>query len=568
MAERQADPDHNAPDHDTPDNNEHPSRPSRRKVLAGLGIGAAAVSVPTAAAAAGRRGSGRGPNGGGRGDDRPDLPPRPDRPSVEQRNAPAPVDDGPQRFIRMFEDHPPFENADDELRSQLVELGRPGGMLDANDPLEVGPIRLITEPELSPNNRDNPNHTAGTTFFGQFLDHDITHDAGSQLGRPTSLRRSSNLRTARLDLDSVYGGGPDESPDMYQPNDRFALRVESGGLFEDVPRNGDGTAIIGDPRNDENLIISGMQAGFLLFHNAVLARERSSTNNDELAFERAQQVVRWHYQWAVVHEFLPQIVGQELVEDILQNGRRHYRPEHPRIPVEFQTSAYRFGHSMIRPSYRANLAGDDGEAFFAPVFDLTTIGQDDPADLSGGHRAPRRFMGWQTFFDFGDGEVKPNKRIDTAMSSPLFALPMGVVSNNRGEPIGPTSLATRNLLRHITWGIPSGQNVAQSMGEPVLSAGDLADIDRVAPRLAGATPLWLYILREADVFEDGLRLGPVGGRIVAEVFLGLLQMDSSSYLSVDSRWRPTLPTRTGDASDFGMADLLTVAGVDPVSRGQ
>lgn len=571
MAERQADPDHNTLDRDTPDNNAQPSRTSRRKVLAGLGIGAAAVSVPSAAAAAGRRGGGRGPNGDGNrggGDGRPGRPTRPDRPTVEQPNPPTPVDDGPQRFIRMFEDHPPFDNADDELREQLVELGRPGGMLDANDPLEVGPARLITEPELSPNNRDNPNCTAGTTFFGQFLDHDITHDAGSQLGRPTSLRRSSNLRTARLDLDSVYGGGPDESPDMYQPNDRVALRVESGGLFEDVPRTGDGTAIIGDPRNDENLIISGMQAGFLLLHNAVLERERSSTNNDELAFERAQQTVRWHYQWTVVHEFLPQIVGQELVDDILENGRRHYRPERPRIPVEFQTSAYRFGHSMIRPSYRANLAGDDGEAFFAPVFDLATIGQADPTDLSGGHRAPRRFIGWQTFFDFGGGEVKPNKRIDTTMSSPLFALPMGVVSNNRGEPIGPTSLATRNLLRHITWGIPSGQDVAQSMGEPVLSAGDLADINSAAPRLVGATPLWLYILREADVFEDGLRLGPVGGRIVAEVFIGLLQMDSSSYLAADSDWQPTLPARSGDAREFGMADLLTVAGVDPVSRGQ
>lgn len=549
------------------------SRPTRRKVLAGLGIGAAAVSVPGAAAAAGRRRDGRRGDGQRGNDTRGDgrrsgLRNEGGADTSTQQLAASPDSDGPERFIRLFDDHPPFDNADDELREQLVELGRPGGLLDANDPLEVGPVRLITEPELSPNNRDNPTHTAGTTFFGQFLDHDITHDAGSQLGRPTSLRRSSNLRTARFDLDSVYGGGPNESPDMYQSNDRFSLLVESGGLFEDVPRNGDGTAIIGDGRNDENLIISGLQAGFLRFHNAVLERERSSTNDDELAFTNAQRTVRWHYQWLIVHEFLPQIVGQELVDDIVRNGRRHYLPSRPRIPVEFQTSAYRFGHSMIRPSYRANLAGDDGEPFFAPVFDLATVGQPDPADLSGGHRAPRRFIGWQTFFDFGDGEVKPNRRIGTTMSTPLFTLPMGVVSNNRGEPIGPTSLATRNLLRHITWGIPSGQDIARAMNEPVLSAGDLRDIDDIAPRLAGATPLWLYILREADVIADGLRLGPVGGRIVAEVFLGLLEMDASSYRQVEPDWRPSLPTRSGESETFAMADLLTVAGVDPDSRGQ
>lgn len=535
-------------------------RPSRRQILAGLGVGAATVSIPTAASAAGRRrdrdGDGRGRGNGGNGN------------RNDNATAAMPVEDGPQRFSRLFEDHPPFQEADDELRRQLAELGRPGGMLDANDPMEVGPIRLITEPELSPNNRDNPTNTAGTTFLGQFLDHDVTNDGGSQLGRPTSLRRSANLRTARLDLDSVYGGGPGESPDLYESDDFGRLRVESGGLFEDLPRDENGVAIIGDGRNDENLIISGLQVAFLLFHNAVLESERSAGVSNEVAFARAQQQVRWHYQWILVHEYLPHVVGQELVDDIVQNGRRHYRPNVARIPVEFQTSAYRFGHSLIRPSYRANLAGDNGEAFFAPVFDLAEMGRPDPNDLSGGHRAARRFIGWQTFFDFGDGEVKPNKRIDTKMSTPLFELPMGVISTGRGEPIGPTSLATRNLLRHITWGIPSGQTVATTMGEELLSSADLSDIDEIAPRLAGNTPLWLYILREADVRNDGLHLGPVGGRIVAEVFVGMLELDPTSYLSTDSSWQPTLPTRSGNASEFGMADLLTVAGVDPESRGQ
>jgi len=376
-----------------------------------------------------------------------------------------------------------------------------------------------------------------------------------------------NLRSARFDLDSVYGGGPTESPQLYQGDDRFKFRVESGGLFEDLPRDGSGAAIIADARNDENLIISGIQVAFLLFHNAVLDRVRTDGLDDQAAFDEAQRLVRWHYQWLILHQFLPQYVGQAMVNDIMANGRRYYTPRRAAIPVEFQTSAYRFGHSLIRPSYRANLAGDNGDPFFALVFDPSQFGQPDPEDLAGGHRAPRRFIGWQTFFDFDDGEVKPNKRIDTKISTPLFQLPMGAIATSRGEPIGPLSLPTRNLLRHITWGIPSGQDSASAMSAPTLAAADLADIDGIAPRLAGNTPLWLYILREADIMAEGLHLGPVGGRIVAEVFIGLLEMDPTSFLAAEPGWRPTLPTRIG-GSDFRMADLLTVAGVDPTSRGQ
>ncbi len=534
-----------------------PIRTSRRKLLGSLGagalgVGAVVTGAPAIADAAGRRG--RDNRDGRRG--------------TRNGAAQGAVDDGPQRFTRLFDDHPPFQEADDELRIMLAALGAPGGLLDAKDPLEVGPIRLITEPELSPNNRDNPTHTAGVTFVGQFLDHDITNDAGSQLGRPTSLRRSTNLRTARFDLDSVYGGGPEESPELYSESDPFMFRIESGGLFEDLPRGDDGVAIIGDPRNDENMIISGIHVSFLKFHNAVLERERAGGLSGNQAFAAAQRVVRWHYQWLIVHEILPQFVGQTMVDDVLSNGPRFYTDNQARIPVEFQTSAYRFGHSMIRPSYRANLAGDNGDPFFALVFDPTQSGSQDPEDLAGGRRAPRRFIGWQTFFDFDDGEVKPNKRIDTSLSSPLFQLPMGTISTVRGEEIGPTSLATRNLLRHITWGIPSGQQVAQTMGVDRLSAADLSDVGTVAPPLQAATPLWLYILREADVMNDGLHLGPVGGRIVAEVFLGILRLDPASYLNAGGDgWSPTLPSR-GDSGEFGMVDLLTIAGVDPQSRGQ
>jgi hypothetical protein len=475
---------------------------------------------------------------------------------------------GPSQFTRIFNGVDGFDDVDDELTAMLAELGAPGGILDAKDPLDEGPIRLITEPELSANNANNPTHTAGTTFVGQFLDHDITRDAGSTLGQRTSLRRSTNMRSAQFDLDSVYGGDPSDSPQLYRSDDNILFRVESGGLFEDLPRSSSGQAIIADARNDENLMIAGIQVAFLKFHNAVVERVRTTTDLDgDAAFAEARRIVTWHYQWLILHQFLPQFIGQPLVNDIMANGRQHYTTSKLTIPVEFQTAAYRFGHSMIRPSYRANLAGDNGDPFFGMVFDPAEFGKSDPGDMAGGSRAPRRFIGWQTFFDFGDGEVKPNKKIDTHISTPLFHLPMGTIDTSRGEPIGPTSLATRNLLRHITWGIPSGQRVAERMGVTRLMAQDLADINEIVPRLAGETPLWIYILREADLVEDGLHLGPVGGRIVGEVFIGLLQMDPNSILNAGAGWRPTLPSHAG-SGEFLMADMLTVAGVDPDARGQ
>ncbi|MEV4171913.1 heme peroxidase family protein [Nonomuraea sp. NPDC049709] len=472
----------------------------------------------------------------------------------------------PDRFGRVFNLAPFADFNAPSLRSALMEMGRPGGLVDARDPLQEGPVRLITNPELSPNNIDNAAHTAGVTFFGQFVDHDMTFDESSPLGVPTAPEQSPNTRTPAFDLDSVYGRGPAADPQFYDPADTAKFRLESGGRFEDVPRRSNRTAIIADPRNDENLIISGMHAAFLRFHNRVVDHLRASGQQGNV-FESARQQVRWHYQWLVLREFLPLIIGQNAVNDILTNGRRFYRPAAGRqfMPVEFQGAAYRFGHSMVRPSYRANLAGNpDGTPFFGFIFDPAGQGQSDPVDLRGGARAPRRFIGWQTFFDFGDGEVRPNKRIDTKLSTPLFNLPLSAIPS--ADP--PTSLAQRNLLRHITWSMPSGQNVARAVGVPALEAQHFPELQAIGHGLPSSTPLWYYVLKEAEVLAGGARMAGVGARIVGEVFIGLLQLDPSSFLAANPSWRPTLPRRSGGTGDFRMVDLLTFARVDPASRGQ
>ncbi|MHB1534559.1 MAG: peroxidase family protein [Acidimicrobiales bacterium] len=486
-------------------------------------------------------------------------------------------------FGRMFPTLAPFADANDTVRSALLEVGRQGGILDGHDDLAAGPKRLIVDPAVNGNpsatntygtNPDNPTMTAGSTFVGQFTDHDITFDQTSQLGVPQNPLVSPNSRTPALDLDSVFGGGPARRPDLYVENPDGTvgpkLKIGTGGVHEDIPRvaNGDGSysALLGDPRNDENLVTAGLHCAHILFYNKVIdelpnldlrafpAASRKDVPSRYLTFLVAREVTLWHYQWLLVNEHLPQIVGQAMVDDVLSHGNRFYRPPvgDAFMPIEFGGAAYRFGHSMVRPSYRANFTSGTGDStnpaadpFFALVFDATETDFNGPVtydrdDLLGGYPAPRRYIGWQTFFDFGDGQVKNNKKIDTTISSVLFTLPMPAIAPH--TQTAPLVLPQRNLLRQLTWGLPSGQAIAQAMGVDQLSPSDLAEIGGVYAPFATSTPLWYYVLAEAKAVTDGLHLGPVGGRIVTETLIGLLLGDPSSYLSVSPGFQPFLGT--------------------------
>jgi hypothetical protein len=478
------------------------------------------------------------------------------------------------KFGRLFPTLPPFASNTSAVRDALKVLGEKGGIMDAADETDIvaNPNLardLITDPALNVNNPNNPALTAGLTFLGQFLDHDMTFDPTSSLERQVDPEAIQNFRNPLLELDSMYGSGRGASPHLYDQSAGGqgikllmeeipgAAAVSAGGFARfDLPRNSQNTALLGDPRNDENLIVSQLHMSMLRFHNAVVDHVKSDlglTSPGEV-FAEAQRLVRWHYQWIIVHEFLPKTVGKLVVDDILKKGRKFYKwRNQPYIPVEFSVSTYRFGHSQVRPSYRSNFGptpADTGSQVFKLIFNDSLPDGPDPNDLRGGKRAPTRFIDWQTFFDFGDGNARPNKKIDTRLSTVLFDLP-------GFAPDDVQSLAQRNLLRHLTFGLPSGQSVAKAMKQPVLDADHLEDLEPL--KLHNRTPLWFYILREAEVQKDGDQLGPVGGRIVAEVFIGLLQGDALSYLKQDPDWTPTLPSATPDT--FQMTDLLRFAGV-------
>ena len=258
-----------------------------------------------------------------------------------------------------------------------------------------------------------------------------------------------------------------------------------------------------------------------------------------------------------------------MTQDILDHGRRCYRPEPGPafIPVEFQGAAYRFGHSMVRPSYRANLAGNaDGTPFFGLIFDPAGEGQADPVDLRGGRRAPRRFIGWQTFFNFGGDQaqhVRPEQAHRPTISTPLFNLPLGAIAS--GEP--PTSLPQRNLLRHLTWAIPSGQRHRPGHGSAALDRSQLQELAGYGVGLEASTPLWYYVLAEAELHRRRDPPRP-GRRPHRRRGLHRAAPARPARLPAGPAVAGGRPCPARRPGTFMMTDLLRFARVDPASRGQ
>jgi hypothetical protein len=449
------------------------------------------------------------------------------------------------RFGRMFRTLTPLTFTDDAVHALVAH------MKDASE---------------APSG-DNTKIPSGYTYLGQFIDHDITFDPMSQLQKQNDPDALIDFRTPRFDLDSLYGSGPSDNPFLYANTGAFrGIKLLIGhnaanSEFErdDLPRNQEGRALIGDPRNDENIIVGQLQLLFIRFHNKVV--DRVSHNHPELTggalLDECQRVVRWHYQWIVVHDFLERVVGQATAHAVLQPGTSTTPPvvdrqffewtNDPFMPVEFSGAAYRFGHSMVRPDYDLNEIVTQ-----VPIF-VAEANPDILSHLGGFRRLPSAWtIDWSHFFKTKSAAPQFSRKIDIKLSAPLFKLPGGVDAARR-------SLPGLNLRRGRALGLPSGQDVAGAMSATPLTAAelDLDGLDLAAGQKATLkthTPLWYYLLREAQLKGSGEHLGPVGGRIVAEVLVGLLDGDPQSYLSQKPNWKPFLPAAV--SGDFAMKDLV------------
>jgi Animal haem peroxidase. len=396
----------------------------------------------------------------------------------------------------MFPELPSFQADEQFLRA----LGRSGGVCDCGDA------------DDSPDSLGDT--AAGWPIFGQFVAHDITADR-SALRSHANVKELHNARSPQLNLECLYGDGPVGHPFLYQRNDpaKFVLGMDGA----DVQRNSEGIALIADPRNDSHLLISQMHLAMLKAHNAFVDEARLAGVADDCVFDEAARQLRWHYQWFVLNEFLPALVGHALAERVLIEGPHWFQPG---IPLEFTGAAYRYGHSQIRHRYRLNRQTNP-----APLF----------PDLLGFRPVPREYtIDWTLFFDtVASTSTQRCKKIDGKVVRALIQLPVAITGECKMKEY--YSLAMRDLQRGQSVGLPSGEAVARHIGVTPLTT---EQIGIASTGWQGETPLWYYILREADVCAGGHRLGPIGGRIVAEVLIGLIESDATSFRRNSQDWRP------------------------------
>jgi hypothetical protein len=428
--------------------------------------------------------------------------------------------------------------------------------------------------------------TAGYTYLGQFIDHDLTLDLTPLDRASPNVEDTPNFRTAFLDLDQVYGGGPTLSPFLYEKGSRGAERFLIGKtkddltLAEDLPRNAEGIALTGDPRQDENLILAQLHVAFLKLHNvivadsALLSASPSYRRLGDTDFAVARRIVTWHYQWLIRHDYLKQVLDPEVFEKLpeLESAKRNRPPLDFRIPVEFSVAAFRFGHSMVRDQYKTGVNRQHENVSLPDLLGLTgSMGGASPA-------LPAEWVvSWDRFFLHRGGDtahLNRTRKIDTQIANSLHQLEQLTMKPFAAQtPPGslPSELPVRTLLRGARVDLPSGEDVAREINrrenwvriltEDEIVSGDHKDI-LTNPRygLLGNTPLWYYLLKEAELHKNGAgqpgrSLGPIGSYIVADVILDALVADPDSYLSV-AGWNPTIPTMNGGAGD-SMSNVLT-----------
>lgn len=420
-----------------------------------------------------------------------------------------------QRYARMFPEVPPF-SANEEF---LHALGRAGGVCDCGcDVDDAG-----SEAEGA----------AGWPVFGQFIAHDVTADR-SALQIHADVSELRNSRSPKLNLEGLYGDGPVGHPFLFQRDDPAKFLLGAGG--DDLPRNSQGIALCADPRDDSHLLVSQIHLSMLKVHNAFVNQARAAGVESSEVFAYAARHTLWSYHWIVLHEFLPTLVGQALVDQLLAEGPSHYRPKSGAyIPLEFADAAYRYGHCQIRQRYQINRRSTP-----LPLF----------PDLLGFRAVPpERRVDWDLFFDTpGVRTAQRAKKIDGKLVRSLIQLPTAITGEM--EVADYRSLAMRDLQRGQATTLSSGEALARHLHILPLSP---SEVGLVEVGWRGETPLWYYILREADVRAGGNRLGPLGGLIVAEVLIGLLRYDSTSLLNRGADWRPNFGGRAGLAHLFSWA---------------
>jgi hypothetical protein len=429
---------------------------------------------------------------------------------------------------------------------------------------------------------------AGFTYFGQFVDHDLTFDKTTvAFGTNVSAADLIQGRSPALDLDSLYGAGPANpgSAKFYKDDRHLKMgKTEAvGGITAkqgfDLPR--DNKAVIPDKRNDENLAVAQTHLAFHRFHNRVVDDALPAGTPANQRFIKARELVTKHFQWVIRHDYLPRILEPSVVDDVFTNGRKVFEKgaaptDVPTMPIEFSVACFRLGHSMIRRDYAWNHEFPDHDGTLDLLFGFTGTS----GFLGGGSRLPSNWIAdWRRLYDLTEtgrndlkapaGQFNFARRIDTLLSDPLKHLPHGSFGGkNADENTIRANLAFRNLTRAKMVKLTTGQKAvtflkSKGVNVSVVAKAKLRDGDGGAT-LAGLTaaqrqkvladtPLWFYVLREAEL--NGGRMKGVGARIVAETIHRAMEGSRFSIVR-DPAFRPSLGP---NSTTFRMSDLLLFA---------
>jgi hypothetical protein len=465
---------------------------------------------------------------------------------------------------------------------------------------------------------DSASLPAEYTYLGQILDHNLDFDHLGQPSAPVDPNTVPNFESFRWDLNDVFGRGPNANPGLYAADGKHLLIqgtlatptsdgftvVNPGtgnpfGVF-DLPRNPDGTANIFEPRNDENKIISQIDASFIKFYNDFV--------DQGMSYATARSLTQRYYQLMILDDVLPHFVGQNVIDRYLERQPDGtYDLDTPNFananftPIEFSIGAYRFGHALVRANYHINDApgvavGDNN----IQIFDLNNF---QTGDLSGGAELtgpsasnPAGFqIQWKYFVPAlnrlqaadglpadqassgctgattgpgspgtqgcGDTGINFARKTQTSVSAPLFNLPAFTIPGctDAASPVcnGSGNLLSRDFARGEQYGIASGQNIARALGCPVIPA---ASINPTSDAVFNqGTPLLYYVLAEAQ--KANRTLGCVGASIVAQTFLRVMWATPDSILHDGFRPNRALVHITPGKFTFG--DLLIDDGLAP-----
>lgn len=460
-------------------------------------------------------------------------------------------------------------------------LTDPENLLPATDPNET--IKVLTDlgnsMRLGSGVFKLSSIPSAYTYFGQFVDHDVSLAAISkstpELANPCTITRFGpdplkpeavtatfkNKRNSFLQLDTIYKGSPPRNDALLILGklSKSDHPIHTADADNDVPRqtNNDKTAIIGDPRNDQTLIISQLHVAFMRAHNEVVKSGKS--------YSDARKLLIQHYHWLIIKDFLPRFARPEILQQVLAGEKLRYQPGTSPfyIPLEFTVAAYRFGHAQSLHSYYYN-DNFQGQGL-SSLFTFPALGKYPTLPEKG-------VIQWEHFLGIGDF-------LNWArVPNPSVVEPLSNVLGPTGTPLPcERSLAKMDLLRGYSWGLPTGQAVARALGYQELSAAEIESVSVSSEMtsilqsgLSSRTPLWFYILAEAAWAQahdhpypepdprSKLRgfLGKVGSRIIAEVLIGLIRESPDSILK-DTQWTPEF----GPNGNFTLADLFRLARV-------